>query len=147
MNYEIVNLEEKIVVGITARTGNNDPECQKVIGGLWQDFMGKGIWDSMKNKANEYCIGLYSDYDFSNMTYEVTIGAEVTKADSELKVKKIPGGRFALFKIKGDVVKDVAEAWEKIWTMPLERSFTGDFEEYISNENGIAEINIYVALR
>lgn len=38
MNYEIVNLEEKIVVGITARTGNNDPECQKVIGGLWQDL-------------------------------------------------------------------------------------------------------------
>ena len=134
MNYEIVNLNEKIIAGITARTGNSDPECQKIIGGLWQDFMGKGIWDSMKNKANEYCIGLYSDYDFSNMTYE-------------LKVKKIPGGRFALFRIKGDVIKDVAEAWEKIWTMPLERSFTGDFEEYISNENGIAEINIYVALR
>lgn len=54
MNYEIVNLNEKIIAGITARTGNSDPECQKIIGGLWQDFMGKGIWDSMKNKANEY---------------------------------------------------------------------------------------------
>ena len=62
--------------------------------------MGKGIWDSMKNKANEYCIGLYSDYDFSNMTYEVTIGAEVTKADSELKVKKIPGGDLHCLRLK-----------------------------------------------
>lgn len=147
MNYEIVNLNEKIIAGITARTGNNDPECQKVIGGLWQDFMSKGIWESMKNKANEYCIGLYSDYDFSNMTYEVTIGAEVTQADTKINVKKIPGGKFALFRVKGDVVKAVSEAWEKIWAIPLERSFAGDFEEYVSNENGIAEINIYVALK
>ena len=147
MNYEIVNLEEKIVVGITARTGNNDPECQKVIGGLWQDFMSKGIWESMKNKANEYCIGLYSNYDFTAMTYDVTIGAEVTQADTKINVKKIPGGKFALFRVKGDVVKAVSEAWEKIWAIPLERSFAGDFEEYVSNENGIAEINIYVALK
>lgn len=147
MNYEIVNLEEKIVVGITARTGNNDPECQKVIGGLWQDFMSNGIWESMKNKANEYCIGLYSNYDFTDMTYDVTIGAEVTQADTELNVKKIPGGKFALFRVKGDVVKAVSEAWEKIWAIPLERSFAGDFEEYVSNENGIAEINIYIALK
>lgn len=137
----------KLLLELRQEQENNDPECQKVIGGLWQDFMRKGIWESMKNKANEYCIGLYSNYDFTDMTYDVTIGAEVTKADSELKVKKIPGGRFALFRIKGDVIKDVAEAWEKIWTMPLERSFAGDFEEYVSNENGIAEINIYVALR
>lgn len=147
MNYEIVNLEEKTVVGITARTGNNDPECQKIIGGLWQDFMSKGIWESMKNKANEYCIGLYSDYDFADMTYDVTIGAEVTEADTELNIKKIPGGKFALFKVKGDVVKDVSQAWEKIWSIPLDRSFSGDFEEYVSNENGIAEINIYVSLK
>lgn len=147
MNYEIVNLEEKIVVGITARTGNNDPECQKVIGGLWQDFMSKGIWESMKNKANEYCIGLYSNYDFTDMTYDVTIGAEVTQADTKINVKKIPGGKFALFRVKGDVVKAVSEAWEKIWAIPLERNFAGDFEEYVSNENGIAEINIYVALK
>lgn len=109
--------------------------------------MSKGIWESMKNKANEYCIGLYSNYDFTDMTYDVTIGAEVTQADTKINVKKIPGGKFALFRVKGDVVKAVSEAWEKIWAIPLERSFAGDFEEYVSNENGIAEINIYVALK
>ena len=64
MNYEIVNLNEKIIAGISARTGNSDPECQKIIGGLWQDFMGKGIWDSMKNKANEYCICRINSFVF-----------------------------------------------------------------------------------
>jgi len=148
MDYEIVRLEAKTIVGLTARTGNNDPACQKIISGLWQDFMGKGIWDSVKNKVNPYCVGLYSDYDFGNMTYDVTVGAEALAHDNpELSAKVIPAGTYARFHIKGDVVKDVTLAWEEIWSMPLERTFSADFEEYMSNENGVAEIHIYVALK
>ncbi len=146
MNYEIVSLEQKIVVGITARTGNTGPDCNKIIGGLWGKFMGEGVWASIRNKANAYCIGLYSDYD--EASYNVTVGAEVTaNGNPELTEKIITAGKYAVFNIKGDVVKDVAEAWDKIWAMPLDRSFTGDFEEYLSNENGTAEINIYIALK
>lgn len=36
MKYEIVNLEEKIVVGVSAITGNDDPNMVKTIGGLWE---------------------------------------------------------------------------------------------------------------
>ena len=148
MNYEIVNLEEKIVVGITARTGNNDPDIQKIVGGLWQDFMGKGIEKSLKNRANEYCIGLYTNYNFEEVTYDVTVGAEVLEnGNPELSTKTIPAGEYAKFSIRGDVVVDVSNAWNEIWAMPLERTFTGDFEEYLSNENGGADINIYVALK
>ena len=148
MNYEIVKLDEKIVAGYTARTGNTDPDCQKIIGGLWNDFMGKGLFTSLEKRVNEYCIGLYSDYDFKAMTYDVTVGAQVSSCDSkELSVKRIPAGKYAKFSIKGDVVKAVAAAWEEIWKMPLERTFTGDFEEYISNIDGIAEIDIYVAVK
>ena len=148
MNYEIVNLEEKIVVGVTARTGNTDPDCQKIIGGLWQDFMGKGIFASLENKANVYCVGLYSDYNFDEMTYDVTVGAEVSaNENSEFSEKTIPAGKYAVFNVKGDVVTDVSNAWNEIWAMPLERSFTGDFEEYLSNENGVADVNIYIALK
>lgn len=148
MNYEIVNLEAKTLVGLTARTGNTDPDCKKIIGSLWQEFMGKGIGESLKNKSNDYYIGLYSDYDFENMTYDVTIGAEVTEnGNTQLSTKSIPAGKYARFKIKGDVVKDVANAWEEIWQMPLERTFTGDFEEYISNVDDVAEIYIYIALK
>lgn len=147
MNYEIVNLEKKNIVGLTAKTGNNDPDCQRIIGGLWQDFMNKGIWNSLNNKTNTYCVGLYSNYDFVNMTYDVTVGAEVSEnANPELSQRTIPEGRYAVFNITGDVVKDVANAWEEIWAMTLDRSFTGDFEEYLSNENGVANVNIYVAL-
>lgn len=148
MNYETVELKEKIIVGVTGRTGNTDPDCQKIISGLWQDFMGKGIAGQVKNKANSYCVGLYSAYDFQSMKYDVTVGCEVTGNDNpELSVKTIPAGRYARFHVKGDVVKDVADAWEKIWALPLERSFSGDFEEYTSGENDMAEVDIYIALK
>lgn len=148
MTYEIVNLAEKTIVGVTARTGNEAPDCQSIIGGLWQDFMGKGIEASVQNKANPYCVGLYSDYDFQNMTYDVTVGVEVTgNRNPELSVKQIPEGRYARFHVKGDVVKDVADAWNEIWKTDLDRSYAADFEEYLSNENGVAEIDIYVALK
>lgn len=148
MNYEIVNLEEKIIVGLTSNTGNNDPDCQKIIGGLWNEFMSKGISDILKNKANEYCVGLYTNYDFEDVTYDVTVGAEVSKNDNpEFSVKTIPAGKYAKFNVKGDVVKDVSDAWYEIWAMPLERTYTADFEEYISNENGVADVNIYIALK
>lgn len=147
MNYEVVNLAEKTVVGLCARARNDDPECGKIIGGLWQKMMTENLAETIKNKANNYVIGLYSDYDFKDMSYDVTVGVEVTKAEDDLTTKVVPGGKFAMFKIKGDVVKDVGAAWNEIWKLPLERSFTGDFEEYISNVDGVGEINIYVALK
>lgn len=146
MNYEIVTLKEKIMVGVTARTGNNAPDCTEVIGGLWQKFMENGVWASIQNKANIYCIGLYSDYD--ETSYDVTVGAEVTEnGNPELTEKIIPAGKYAVFNLKGDVVKDVSSAWSEIWAIPLDRSFTGDYEEYLSNENGVAEVKIYIALK
>jgi predicted transcriptional regulator YdeE len=148
MQYETVELQGKIIVGLTERTGNQDPECQKIIGGLWQDFMAKGVCEQVNSKANPYCVGLYSAYDFNQMTYDVTVGCEVSEnSNPDLATKTIPAGRYAMFHVKGDVVKDVSSAWEKIWELPLERSFTGDFEEYISNQNGVADVNIYIALK
>lgn len=146
MNYEIVTLEEKLIAGLTARTGNNDPDCTKIIGGLWQKFMGENISQNMKNKVSQYPVGLYSDYD--ETSYDVTVGTAVSEnGNPELSTKVIPSGKYAKFSINGDVVKDVADAWNEIWKMPLERSFIADFEEYISNNNGVADVNIYVALK
>ncbi len=146
MNYEIVNLKEKTVVGVTARTANDAPDCAAVIGGLWKSYFGDGILASIKNKATPYCIGLYSDYDATS--YDVTVGSEVsTNANPELSVKTIPAGKYAVFNIKGNVVTDVANAWNEIWQMPLDRSFAADFEEYLTNDEDNAEINIYIALK
>lgn len=145
MDYEIVTLEEKIIAGVTARTSNDAPDMGQVIGKLWESFMGKH-WNATKNKTNAYSIGLYSDYD--ETSYDVTIGCEVAKFENpELSSKIIPAGKYAKFSIHGDVVTAVQESWDEIWKMPLDRSYAADFEEYLNNDNGIADINIYIALK
>ena len=146
MNYEIVNLKEKTLIGISARTGNNDPRMGEIIGGLWNNLYASGISNRINNKVNQYAIGLYSDY--KNDGYLVTVGNEVSKVENDdLDVKIIPAGRYAKFSVHGHMQKAVAAAWEEIWKMDLERSYTGDFEEYLNCDFEEANIDIYVALR
>ena len=117
-----------------------------VIGGLWEKLYQDGINAAIKNKINEYAIGLYSDY--TNDQYCVTVGNEVSKAENdELTVKIIPAGKYARFSLHGNMVKVVAEAWDEIWKMDLNRSFTGDFEEYFNNDFDNSDINIYISLK
>lgn len=146
MNYEIVNLEEKILVGVSAVTSNNDPEMGTIIAGLWEKLNQGGVRSTIKNKINEYAIGLYSDW--SNDQYCVTVGNEVKKSENdELTLKTIPAGKYAKFSIHGHMVNAVVKAWGEIWKMDLDRSFTGDFEEYLNNDWENADINIYIALK
>lgn len=146
MNYEVVNLEKKIIVGISAITGDNDPEMGKIIGGLWEKLYQGGVYPTIKNKVNEYAIGLYSDYTADG--YCVTAGNEVFKAENpDLTVKTIPAGKYAKFSVHGHMEKAVAEAWTEIWQMNLDRSFTGDFEEYRNADFENCDIDIYIALR
>jgi len=146
MNYEIVWLQEKTLVGISAVTGNADPNMGQIIGGLWGKFYEDGLNTTIKNKVNEYAIGLYSDYKEDQ--YCVTVGNEVSKAENEeLAVKVIPEGSYAKFTVHGHMQKAVAQAWEEIWKMDLNRSFTGDFEEYLDQNWEEANINIYIALK
>lgn len=144
--YEIVTLEEKIVVGVSATTSNSDPKMGEIIGGLWEQLYQGGVNAAIKNKINEYAIGLYSDYEDDK--YCVTAGNEVSEADNEeLTVKIIPSGKYAKFSVHGNMEKAVAEAWGEIWQMNLHRSFTGDFEEYLNSDFDNADIDIYIALK
>ena len=146
MNYEIVELEEKLVVGVSAQTSNDDPNMGAIIGGLWDELYQSGVNTNIKNKVNEYAIGLYSDY--SENKYEVTAGNEVSKVDnSEYVVKVIPAGKYAKFSITGHMQRAVAEAWGKIWNMDLDRSYIADFEEYLNSDFENANIDIYVSLK
>lgn len=146
MKYEIISLKEKTVVGISGRTSNNDPKMSETIGGLWEKLYNGGIHTKIKNKINQYAIGLYSDYCEDG--YQITVGNEVSKAENKnLSTKTIPAGKYAKFSVHGNMQTAVAEAWSQIWKMDLERNFTGDFEEYLNADFENADIDIYIALR
>jgi len=146
MNYEIVELEKKTIVGVSAFTSNEDPKMGEIIGALWNKMYEGGVSFTIKNKVNEHAIGLYSDY--SKDGYCVTVGHEVALTENaELIVKMIPAGRYAKFSVHGNMVGAVQKAWGEIWSMALDRSYTGDFEEYLNNDWDHADINIYIALK
>lgn len=152
MNYEVVTLKQKSMIGLSARTSNRSPNMGTVIGGLWQKLFEEKLFFTIPNKVNEFSIGLYSGYSTDvNGEYDITVGCEVSSIDTlpeNTIVKTIPAGRYAKFVVFGDMVEAVSKAWQEIWSIPLERSYTGDFEEYISTQaQGDCEVHIYVALK
>ena len=52
MNFEIVDLEEKVLVGIKERCSNYDEEINVKIGKLWKEFFKKGIYSEITGKVN-----------------------------------------------------------------------------------------------
>lgn len=146
MQYEIVNLPEKTIVGVSAITSNSDPEMGKKIGELWTELYHGGVYERIQNKVNQYAIGLYSDY--AGDTYCVTAGNEVSRPEnSDLVAKTIPAGKYAKFSVHGAMDQAVAQAWTEIWKMDLPRSFTADFEEYLTDNMEESDIDIYIALK
>ena len=83
MQYEIVELPERTIVGPTIRTSNNSPEEVAAIGQLWGRFMGEGMDRTIpETRVEPYgCFGLYYDYDMSDMGYTMLVGCE-TPADA-----------------------------------------------------------------
>ncbi len=149
MDYEVVTLEGKIAVGVSARTSNAAPDMGAVIGGLWEKFYGEGILASVPGKVNEKALGIYTDYSGNEKNAYTAMAACETDQEPPAGVYSvchIPAGRYAKFVVHGDMVQAVAAAWMEIWQMNLPRAFQCDFEEYQDDCMDNAEIHIYVGL-
>lgn len=151
MNYEIVSLQAKTVVGLPCRTKNSDPDMTNKIGTLWSDFYGKGVYSSIKNKANDKSICVYTDYALDvNGLYTAVVGCEVhtlTPTSPCTCVKKIPEGRYAKFVVCGPMHEAIGKFWNEFWTLNLSRSYTCDFEEYQNSDLENAIIHIYISIK
>lgn len=151
MQYEIVELEEKMVAGLKIRTSNSDPAMSSSIGAIWQRFFGEGIYQSIPSKKNDKSIGLYMNYENDvKGAYDVMVCCEIQNSSSlpeRVQSETIPAGKYAKFIIQGQVQKAVAEFWMKLWSMELDRKYSCDFEEYQSGSDmDHAEIHIYISL-
>jgi predicted transcriptional regulator YdeE len=150
MNYKIVTLNEKIIVGKSIITTNKNGKSMKDIGSMWQHFIGEGVCDSIKNKITGKGIGLYTDYEGdATMPYRFMCGTEVSKSDNpNLETRIIDGGKYAKFTVKGDIMNAVGKAWQEIWSLDLERKFSSDFELYHNDSEDMNNqtIDIYISI-
>jgi predicted transcriptional regulator YdeE len=151
MTYEIVSLEEKTVVGVSARTNNLSPDMTAVIGGLWNAFFSPDIYPAIEHKTSEKALGIYTDYAGDEKAdYSVVVACEVSEVGNLPQgtlSRTIPAGQYAKFIVRGDLHQVVGAFWQKLWTLNLPRSFVSDFEEYQNADPDNAEIHIYIGLK
>ncbi|WP_454054602.1 GyrI-like domain-containing protein [Clostridium sp. Marseille-Q7071] len=152
MNYEIVNIQEKIVAGIGVETTNKNMKAMIDIGMLWGKFIGEKIIDSIPMRVNEKAIGLYTEYEGDyTKPYKFYCAVEISgviEEKDDIVTKVIPSGKYAKFTVKGHMQKAVGEAWGKIWNMDLDRKYNCDFEVYHNDSEDINNqtIDIYISL-
>ena len=151
MNYEIVTLDEKTIVGFSARTNNSSPEMSSVIGGLWKKLYSESNLATITDRTNDKAVGVYTDYAANEKgDYTVIAAFEVSdsqNAPKDMAVYKIPSGKYAKFVVRGNMVTAVSDFWQELWKMNLERTFICDFEEYQNADFENAEIHIYIGIR
>lgn len=147
--HEIVTLADgKTIAGPSIRTQNSDPNMLQVIGDLWQAH----FTDGPQPVAPTAEYGVYHDYESDvNGFYRLTLGREA-KAGAALangtQQITIRPGRYARFHAKGEPTQSIAALWQQVWSTPLDRAYTTDFEEYLPAEDPQqADVYIYIALR
>ena len=149
MKYELVNLEEMTVSGKSIRTTNENNKAMNDIGLAWQEFIGEGVYDSIKNKIDAKAIALYYDYE-GDMTgsYSFMCGTRVNDKNNEQDNVIVPASKYAKVTMKGNMVIAVAKAWGEIWKMELDRKYTFDFEVYHNDSEDMDNqtIDIYIAI-
>ena len=151
MNYETVELEEKLVTALCARTSNSSPEMSGIIGGLWQKFYSPDCYAKITDRVNAKALGIYTDHENAEKgEYTVAVGCEVGKkgdVPQGVKLITIPKGKYAKFVVRGNMLAAVRDFWTELWGMDLDRAFVCDFEEYQNADPENAEIHIYISLK
>lgn len=152
MNYELININEKILVGIGVKTTNENMKAVEDIGRLWEKFFANNIYASIENRIDNKTLGLYTEYegDYTKpyMFYTCCEVKDYTSKNDELKKIVIPGGKYAKFSKIGDIKKVVGEMWQEIWMTTLDRKYDYDFEVYSYIENSEDQmVEIYISLK
>ena len=160
MKYEIVEIKEKTVAGLSERM-RNDKNTSKKIGKMWNEFCGEngGEIKNIKDRVNKNTMAIYFDYTNKNgFEYRNLVGCEVKKESKNINEKLtkifIPSGKYAKFSLFGNPQTEVTNFWINFWKNfgergeKLERTYTYDFEEYIAENNSEnMKINIYIAVK
>lgn len=147
------NIETFHIIGLPVRTSNEEGRAANDIPALWERFFAEAVSSKIANKLSEDIYCLYTDYETDHTKpYTAVLGYKVTDLDSVpegLVGKTVPGKRFERFTASGKLSEGIVfREWTTIWSMPLDRAYSGDFEVYgpKSQNPEQAEVDIFIAL-
>lgn len=146
------HVPKKHILGIALRTSNEKGRAENEIPAHWNRFFTERVAEKIPHKLNDTIFSLYTDYegDFTK-PYSCIIGYEVPdlkNIPSGLTGRIIPEAEYALFPATGSFPISVVETWKKIWSAPLKRAYSIDFEVYPPDFAAQIdpEIKIYISL-
>lgn len=144
MEYEIVHLPARKVVGLRDTTANDAPDMSEKISVLWAQFMSEETARKLQAAQDSVCYGIYTNYteDGETGTYDVIAACESEMLPSGFVQMDLPAGEYVKFKVDGSSPEAIAAVWQEIWGMWLPRAYRADFEEYVSRD----EVYIYIGL-
>ena len=144
-----VKLENKTIIGLKARTKNEDEMNPKVakIGALWQNFFENII--PLLGETPPPLYGVYSNYESdAHGEFDVLVGAESVELTDDREKIILKEGTYLCFESKGEMPQAVIDTWAKIWAYfsddncQEKRTYGTDFELYL-NQN---EAEIYIGV-
>ncbi len=150
MNCKRISLPAFTIVGVSARVSNDRPQ---EIGQLWQQFYAQGVAAKIPNKKSENIYSVYIDYEGDHTRpYTIVIGYEVNNVSSlsaGLVSKIVPAAKYAVIPANGKQPDSVIAAWQQVWSSDLQRTYSGDFDRYVSKgpDPSDQDVNVYVAIR
>ena len=142
------------VIGISARTTNENEQTTQDIPALWNKFMTEEIAKQIPNKIDNSVYCIYTEYEKDHTKpYTTILGCKVKNLDTipnGMVGKTFEEATYAKHTAKGNILQGlVFNEWIKIWNSNLDRVYTADFEVYDERtqnpEN--AEVDIFVAVR
>jgi len=149
IDYEVVRKPSQFIIGLSVRTDNE--KAMKNIPEICAKFQ-EGWQEKIKNCVNDDIVCAYLEYDEDyTKPYTYIIGCIVSSCEdipAGMVCKELVGGLYAKIEVFGEYPDSLMQAWEDIWNLDIERSYTTDFEVYDQHftEENDYYFNIYLAL-
>lgn len=144
MEYKTVAKGDFKVIGISQKISNEN--AQEKIPEMWKTFIIENYLEKIPHKKTGQLMAFYTDYEGDHTKpFLYTIGCEVTSLEGcpdEFNSFTIPGNKYALFEVKGNLPNSLIETWKYIWTSDLKRKFQADFEVVV----GAEEVHVYISV-
>lgn len=150
----LVEIKTIKLVGLSLQTKTSNDHGQSAIDckALWELFVNNKYAERINSKTSEDIIGVYYDYEAdSSKPFSYFVGCSVhddEQIPGGCSTLVIPAGKYLKINAKGKMPDCVVNAWKKIWTMDIRRSYQIDFEVYDerSRDWNDAEVDLYLSV-
>lgn len=147
MKYNIVEIEEFNIIGLSVKTKNKDGKAREDIKTLFGNLIKEDVIDAIPGKLTYEIFCIYTDYESGDKGEFLAVVGCKTESLNDIPEgfigRKIEKSLYRHYKIEDSNPDKVAKLWQEISASNTDRKYTTDFEVYGEN----ADINIYISVK